>query len=976
MGRRIRIAEWLLPAGVLAALAAAVTRVLPLPSGLGEGLLGASVLALASSALILWWHARRAGRAETEGRRLLEAACDAVVVIGPDRRIAHLSVRAAALFGYPARELIGQPLSQLIPEWSPSPADWPTAVQGRTAAETAVEFPGRTRDGTALALEVMARPTSGPPQGAMALLIRDVTRAKRVREELRSKEAHLRLLVEQMPAILWTTDTQLRITSTVGAGLAGVDLQPTEVIGMSMRETLGPDDPESTPVTAHARALRGQSLSHDMEWKGRTFQVRVEPLRNPERRIAGTIGVVLDVTDHRQTVAELKARVRQQAAIAELGQTALAGGDLEGLLHEATRMVCRTLDVELSELLEVVADGKPLRQRAGSGWGRPGRAAVPAGSGSPGPLALETGEPVSVEDLGADPRFAASPLVVVHRAVSSLSVLVHGRGRPLGVLSAHATLPRPFSEDDRNFLQAAANVLAAALDRREAEAAQNRLVALLEATTDGVAIAGADHRLLYANRAGRAMLGLDEGTDLARLRLEDFYPGALRSRFLNEVIPAALRKGAWSGEIDLRGRTGQTSTVSQVVLAHRSPQGSLEFLSTVARDLGERLRLEEQLRQAQKMEAVGRLAGGIAHDFNNLLCVITGYSEMALLGMPADAPLRPFLTEINKAGNRAAALTRQLLAFGRKQLLAPKVLDLNALVRDTEGMLRRLIGEDIEFTAVLDANLPPVKADPNQLEQVLMNLVVNARDALPQGGRLEVRTRRVSPSTPDASGDREARPEPWAVLSVADTGCGMDEATRARIFEPFFTTKEVGKGTGLGLAMVYGIVNQSGGHIEVESAPGRGTTFRVWLPPAECAPANDAAAPPAGVPTGTETVLLAEDEEGVRFLAAQVLRGRGYTVLEAGDGEEALALGESHPGPIHLLLTDVVMPRLSGGHLAGRLARKRPETRVLFMSGFADSALVRHEVANGEVDCLFKPFTPEALARKVRDTLDEVGAPA
>jgi CheY-like chemotaxis protein len=348
---------------------------------------------------------------------------------------------------------------------------------------------------------------------------------------------------------------------------------------------------------------------------------------------------------------------------------------------------------------------------------------------------------------------------------------------------------------------------------------------------------------------------------------------------------------------------------------------------------------------------------------------------MALAHVEPDLPQHAFLAEVHKAGNRAATLTRQLLAFSRKSLLSPKVLDVNDLIRDAGKMLRRLIGEDIELITAYDPELPPVKADPSQLEQVLMNLVVNARDAMPQGGRLEVRTAGVQLGEADTRDQPEVRPGAYVLLTVRDTGIGMDEATRARIFEPFFTTKGIGKGTGLGLAMVYGIVKQSGGHIDVETAHGQGTTFCIYLPSAGSALTE---APPvpiaADAPIGTETVLIAEDEEGVRDLVQQVLRRSGYTVLEARDGEEALALVEQHPGPIHLLLTDVVMPRLGGGRLARRLLRLRPETRVLFMSGFADSTLARHEVVSGDADCLIKPFSAEALARKVRETLDAAAA--
>ena len=974
MVKRRRVAEWLLHAGVMAALVGLAVRSWLQPHsrlGVGDLLLGPVVVMGALATYRFYRRERDGAQKEAALQHVLDTMCDAVIVVGADRRIVQSSGRAKELFGYTEIELIGRPLAELLPDWSPFPADWPSAVRGALSEETLPEFAGRMRDGTPLALEIAMAPITGSPAAAVQLLIRDVSRAKQVRDDLRATEAHLRQIVEQMPAILWTTDANLKITSTVGAGLAALNVEPAELIGLNMPDTLRRDDLHSAPVSAHMRALRGESLSQEMVWKDRSFQVRVDPLRNPERRISGTIGIVLDVTDHKHTVNELKARLRQQAAIATLGRHALAGISFDTLLEEAVQAVRETLEVDLCEVIEACPDGTVLKPRAKAGWGADERAVVPAGADSPAALALRSGAPVSVADFQIDPRFPADPLAQSHGVVSSMSVVIQRRGRSFGVLSAHARRKRPFTEDDRNFLHAAAHVLAAALDREEADATQNRLVALLEATTDGVAIADVDHRLLYVNGAGRDMLGLADQADLSQCRLVDFYPEELRSRFLHEIMPAALRQGAWNGEIDLQGPGGHRRSVSQVVLAHRSPEGRVDFLSTVARDLGERLRLEEQLRQAQKMEAVGRLAGGVAHDFNNLLCIIAGYTEMALSQSAIGASLATFLGEISKACNRAATLTRQLLAFSRKSLLTPKVLDVNDVIHDAGAMLRRLIGEDIELATVLEPGLPPVKADPNQLEQVLMNLVVNARDAMPQGGRLELRTACVSLGDSDVRDQPEVSPGSYVLLAVRDTGCGMDEETRARIFEPFFTTKGIGKGTGLGLAMVYGTVKQSGGHIDVETAVGRGTTFNVYLPAISSAQ-RDVTLPAMlrDAPVGTETVLLAEDEDAVRALVLQVLRHSGYTVLEARDGEEALAVGESHSGPIHLLLTDVVMPRLGGGRLARRFTRNRPETRVLFMSGFADSTLVRHDVVSGEADCLMKPFSPEVLARKVRETLD------
>jgi PAS domain S-box-containing protein len=401
------------------------------------------------------------------------------------------------------------------------------------------------------------------------------------------------------------------------------------------------------------------------------------------------------------------------------------------------------------------------------------------------------------------------------------------------------------------------------------------------------------------------------------------------------------------------------------------PAGKGVRLVGTIEDITERVALEEQLRQAQKMEAVGRLAGGVAHDFNNLLTVINGYGDLVIGLLPEDHPARDPVAQILRAGERAAALTRQLLAFSRQQLLTLRLLDLNAVVADLDKMLRRLIGEDVELVCLTDPRLGPVKADPGQIEQVLLNLVVNARDAMPTGGRLTIETRRVELDEAYARTHPDARPGPHALVRVTDTGTGMDAATLARIWEPFYTTKGAGKGTGLGLAMVYGIVKQSEGHVAVTSEPGRGSTFRIYLPQAADAGRSAKSNPgAAGVPRGSETVLLAEDEQPVRALTRRVLQGCGYTLLEAGDGVEALQVAAAHDGRIDLLLSDVVMPRMGGRELAERLKALHPVARVLFLSGYTDDAVVRHGVQEDQVAFLQKPFTPARLALKVREVLD------
>jgi len=486
-------------------------------------------------------------------------------------------------------------------------------------------------------------------------------------------------------------------------------------------------------------------------------------------------------------------------------------------------------------------------------------------------------------------------------------------------------------------------------------------------TTPNVAIEGYDRagRVLFWNEAAERVFGWSEKEALGKTLDELILDPPAAAEFL-EVLRIVEETGSPFGpsEWRFRRKDGKEGVVFSTVFSIPARGGAREFVCMDV-DVTDRKMLERELLQAQKLESVGRLAGGIAHDFNNLLTAILGYAELAGRAVGGNPRAAAWVAEIRSAAERAAGLTRQLLAFARRQVIEPTVVDLNELTSTLESMLRRVIGEDIELRTELGAERPTVRADRGQLEQVLLNLAVNARDAMPGGGSLVIRTRNVRLEPADLAGRPELAPRFYVVLEVTDTGVGMSEDVRAHLFEPFFTTKEVGKGTGLGLATCYGIVTQFGGRIEVETAPGRGSTFRIFLP--HEAPAGRAApAPPETGPSG-EVILVAEDEAVVREIIAETLQAEGFSVLVAEDGEAALRLARKHEGPIRLLVTDVVMPRLGGPDLAERLRAERPGLRVLFASGYAADR--RGELGGPGTGFLEKPFTPAELSRKVRSIL-------
>jgi two-component system, cell cycle sensor histidine kinase and response regulator CckA len=579
------------------------------------------------------------------------------------------------------------------------------------------------------------------------------------------------------------------------------------------------------------------------------------------------------------------------------------------------------------------------------------------------------------------------------RVVGQLATEVYGTDEPayLAEFSSAPLTGRPLRFDtyfpplDRYFsisvapigVNGFATIFFDVTELRKAQQEHERLSALVESSTEFVGMATLDGAVTYVNAAGRRLTGIGKDEPLTGLSLLDLAPPESRARLAERVLPAVREHGIWKGESALLDRETQTTVPVDVVsfLVRSRDGGEPLCLSTIMRDNRERIRarehrerLEAQLRQAQKMESIGRLAGGVAHDFNNLLTSILGNVELALEDLnPAD-PVHPYLADVRKAGESAAALTRQLLAFSRKQLIEPAVINLNDVLANLQRMLKRIIGEDVALVASPEPSLKCVFADAGQMEQVIVNLAVNGRDAMPAGGRLTIASSNVFVGDELGLQSPDARPGPHVRLSVSDTGVGMDEETMAHVFEPFFTTKKTG--TGLGLATVYGAVVQNGGFVTVNSRVGAGTTFDIFLPAVDDLPTPRAAATRVRQVRGSGTVLLVEDEPLVRDLARRALTSSGYLVVACADGQEAMSVAARHDGPIDLLLTDVVMPGMNGRELAERLTAERPGTKVLFTSGHTGDVIFRHGVVEEGLDFLAKPYTLHALAEKVRSILN------
>jgi two-component system, cell cycle sensor histidine kinase and response regulator CckA len=876
---------------------------------------------------------------EEQFRTVVESLGEGLVVTGLQGEIVYANERMAQMCGYTPDEMEGRDTFELLllpGEHAAARERLRRRVAGTADSVDAVLV---RRDGSTVAAHVTGAPYrdgTGAVIGTIGV-VKDVGEQRRAQDALRASEERLRLILAQVPALIWTTDAELRFTSSAGRGLRRLGLRPGEKSGTRVAELFGAG-PEETPVAEHRRALAGEVVRYEMEWQGGVFSTVLEPFRDASGAVAGTLGVALDVTEQRR--AERALRESERLLRATVG---------------SAPMLLWTLDAEGRF---TSSDGAALRNLGSRANQRQGESIFTAYAAYP-ELLDDTRRALAGEAVQSVREVAGRMYEARHTPVRD------GDGRVTGVIGVALDV------DDRYRAEQAL---------RESE---RRFRSLIENASDVIAVVDAGAVATFASPSVERLLGIAREDVVGRRILDLVHPDELEHAV--ERLQATIGNEGTPEKAQFRvrhvdGGWRVVEVIGTSLLHDDAVRGVvLNIRDETERHVAQRAldESQEKLIQAQKMEAVGQLAGGVAHDFNNLLTAIRGNAELLMADMePGSAPYED-VQEIRRAADRAAALTRQLLAFSRKQVLQPRVMDLNDTVAGVEKMLRRLIGEDVELATELQPALGHVRADPGQLEQVLLNLAVNARDAMPRGGRLVVRTADAVLGEADVRLYHYVVPGDYVLLSVADTGHGMDAQTAVRVFEPFFTTKPAGQGTGLGLSTVYGIVKQSGGYVWIDSAPGEGTTVRIYLPRVDRPVAGLPQPAPAAEPgAARETLLLVEDEAAVRKIALRALRRAGYRVLEAVDGEEALRVSAEYPGAIDLVITDVVMPRVGGRDLVRRLRVERPETRVLFISGYSEAAVAGNGVLEPGAWFMGKPFTPDVLLDKLRQVLDSPRADA
>ncbi|HYL22172.1 MAG TPA: PAS domain S-box protein [Gemmatimonadales bacterium] len=865
-------------------------------------------------------------------RKLVEHSSDVITLLDAEGTILYMSPAITPITGYQVDEVVGRRAFDFV-HADDLAACLETLSQTITHPNTVLrlQFRARHKSGAWLTVEgVGVSRLDDPGVRAVVVNFRDITDRTRAEEALRQSEAQYRALMEHAVDAIVVTDSAGRFLDANAKACEVMGYTRGELLQLTSLDTYCAEDRQAARDRM-AAMQPGESSFRERVLRrkdGTCITIETSLKRLADGRFQG---VFRDITERRRAEDRLQwlTRAVEQSPAGIVITDPV--GNIQYVNEKFTAVTGYTAADVIGQNPRILQSGLTPRALYCDMW-----------------ATLEQGQEWRGELCN---RRKDGALFWVSAAISPIR---DARGAVTHFLAVqeHTT--------ERKQQEAALHVSGARLRR------------LIEANILGIGFWEISGAINEANDEYLRMVGytrddLDRGlVNFRTMTPPEYAPIDARA---HEELAARGTCAPWEKELIRKDGRRVPVLVGIAALDERGAQGVSFVLDLTARRL-----LEQQLRQAQKMEAVGRLAGGVAHDFNNILTAITGYSELLRQDLTPGHPGHADVAEIRRAADRAAGLTRQLLAFSRQQVLEPRVLDLNDLVRNMEKLLHRLLGEDIVLATELAPELGAVKADPGQLEQVIMNLAVNSRDAMPSGGKLTIETVNIEIGDTHATHHEPLQPGRYVMVAVSDTGTGMTEATKARIFEPFFTTKEKGKGTGLGLSTVYGIVKQSGGFIWVYSEPGQGATFKIYLPRVdEAAEALTPLEVRPAVTQGTETILVAEDEESVRVIVRETLERHGYRVLQAKGGAAALALAAAHAGPVHLLVSDVVMPEMSGRELATRLVAERPTVRVLYMSGYTDDAVLRRDILEAGSAYLQKPFGPELLLRKVRAVLD--GAP-